>query len=45
MTRKSLKKEEAEEEEEEYTVENILADRRGKGGTREFLIKWLGYDE
>lgn len=44
MTRKSLKKEETEEE-EEFTVENILADRRGKGGQREFLIKWLGYDE
>lgn len=44
MTKKS-KKEEVSEDEEEYTVEAILADRRGKGGQREFLIKWLGYDE
>lgn len=46
MTRKSLKKDlPSESEEEEYVVEGILADRRGKGGTREYLIKWLGYDE
>jgi hypothetical protein len=32
-------------DEEEFTVEKILEFRRGKGGRKEYLIKWLGYSE
>jgi len=36
---------EGEEEEEEYVVEKIVDSRKGKGGKKEYLLKWKGYPD